>query len=272
MDMDDHKPETHRKNQVVEGLDNEDDTFSQRSYHGRFGFYYRHSKFLNHLLTFFICTGLFVPAVVIHKEGNILVLSLLYAAVVWWLLLQHLPDGTLSRPIVLVWSSGARLINMLPSIFVKVVGYGIPPVALILTAALRADDAHGTRVQRLISCLGLVVLLLVTIAFSKVILVTTSSRIPSSRSCGNGQGGFDLPFGLPRPLNVQLDRVRWILGPLDSVHEDVLWFLPLDTCPRASDTFCPCPSLACYTEFNTVIHDAQQACSHKLGDFSHCQP
>jgi len=147
----------------------DDDTFSQRSYHGRFGFYHRHSKFLNHLLTFFICTGLFIPAVIIRKEGNVLVLSLLYAAVVWWLLLQHLPDGTLSWPFAFVWNGIAKVINMLPSIAVKVIGFGVPPVALILTAALRADDVHGTRVQRLISCLGLVVLILITVAFSKVI-------------------------------------------------------------------------------------------------------
>ncbi|KAG0241718.1 Na+ dependent nucleoside transporter C-terminus-domain-containing protein [Mortierella sp. GBAus27b] len=170
MDMDDHKHNTEAsKAQPVETLENEidDDAFSQRSYHGRFGFYHRHSRFLNHLLTFMICTGLFVPAVVIHKEGNILVISLLYAAVVWWLLLQHLPKGTLSKPIALVWNSGATLVSKLPNIVVKVLGYGIPPLALILTAALRADDVHGTRGQRLISCLGLVVLLLIAIAFSK---------------------------------------------------------------------------------------------------------
>ncbi|KAF9963503.1 hypothetical protein BGZ65_002843 [Modicella reniformis] len=162
--MDDEKDRTGSHH--PEDLEN-DDTFSQRSYHGHFGFYHRHSKILNHLLTFAICTGLFVPAVVIHLEGNILVLSLLYAAVVWWLLLQHLPTGTLSRPIALVWNGGARLINMMPSIAVKIIGYGIPPVALILTAALRGDDSHGTRAERLISCLGLVVLLLMAIAFSK---------------------------------------------------------------------------------------------------------
>ncbi|KAF9365598.1 hypothetical protein BGX34_009321 [Mortierella sp. NVP85] len=159
-------PAASQREAVEETLDN-DDTFSQRSYHGRFAFYHRHSKFLNHLLTFFICTGLFIPAVIIHKEGNILVLSLLYAAVVWWLLLQHLPNGTLSWPFAFVWNGVAKVINMLPSIVVKVIGFGIPPVALILTAALRADDAHGTRGQRLISCLGLVVLILVTVACSK---------------------------------------------------------------------------------------------------------
>ncbi|KAG0290467.1 hypothetical protein BGZ98_003407 [Dissophora globulifera] len=144
-----------------------DDTSSQRSYHGRFGFYYRHTAFFNHLLTFCICTGLFIPAVVIHKEGNILVLSLLFAAIIWWLVVQHLPKGTISGPIAYVWNGGARAIDRTPALIVKVLGYGIPPVALILTAALRADDIHGTRGQRLISCLGLVVLLLITIACSK---------------------------------------------------------------------------------------------------------
>ncbi|KAF8936232.1 Na+ dependent nucleoside transporter C-terminus-domain-containing protein [Dissophora ornata] len=160
--------EAHHEEIQIDDVETEnDDTFSQRSYHGRFGFYYRHKSLFSHLLTFCICTGLFIPAVVIHKTGNILVLSLLYAAIVWWLLLQHLPKGSVAGPIAFVWNGGARLINMLPSIVVKVIGYGVPPVALILTAALRADDIHGTRGQRLISCLGLVVLLLVTIACSK---------------------------------------------------------------------------------------------------------
>ncbi|KAF9574290.1 hypothetical protein EC968_007059 [Mortierella alpina] len=162
--MEDEKAE-HTADQV-EDVDN-DDTFSQRSYHGRFGFYYRHSRVLNHLLTFCICTGLFIPAVILRKEGNVLVLSLLYAAVMWWLLVKNLPKGTISRPIAFVWNGGAKAINSLPKLLVKVIGYGIPPVALILTAALRSDDDHGTRGQRLISCLGLVVLLLLTVATSK---------------------------------------------------------------------------------------------------------
>ncbi|KAI1313429.1 hypothetical protein EDD11_002637 [Mortierella claussenii] len=164
-----HRTASHHEEEEQHQIDEieNDDTFSQRSYHGRFGFYYRHASALNHLLTFLICTGLFIPAVVIHKTGNVLVLSLLYAAVVWWLALQHLPDGSVSRPIAIVWNGGARLINMLPSIVVKIIGYGIPPLALILTAVLRPDDIHGTRGQRLISCLGLVVLLLITLAFSK---------------------------------------------------------------------------------------------------------
>lgn len=257
MDMDDHKPQTHHKEQPVESLEDEDDTFSQRSYHGRFGFYHRHSRFLNHLLTFMICTGLFIPAVVIHKEGNILVISLLYAAVVWWLLLQHLPDGTLSRPIALVWNTCARSVNAMPSVIVKTIGYGIPPLALILTAALRADDDHGTRSQRLISCLGLVVLLLITIAFSKVIYHLLFSLILHHHACARtphhgrcasrrksdhpeaggdgshvgGGTGIDLPFG----LRIMKLLLGWgSTGPcqMDSwsfglVHEDVLQFLPL---------------------------------------------
>ncbi|KAF9287374.1 hypothetical protein BGZ68_001930, partial [Mortierella alpina] len=162
--MEDEKTE-HTADQV-EDVDN-DDTFSQRSYHGRFGFYHRHSKVLNHILTFCICTGLFIPAVILRKEGNVLVLSLLYAAVMWWLLVQNLPKGTISRPIAFVWNGGAKAINSLPKLLVKVIGFGIPPIALILTAALRSDDDHGTRGQRLISCLGLVVLLLLTVATSK---------------------------------------------------------------------------------------------------------
>lgn len=140
------------------------------SYHGRFGFYHQNKSSFHHLLAFLICTGLFIPAVVVHKQGNILVLSLLYGAIVWWIIVQHLPNGAISGPVSKAWTGGGALIRkMLPLWLIRTIGYGVPPVALILTAALRPDDSQGTRGQRLISCLGLVVLLSLTIAFSKVI-------------------------------------------------------------------------------------------------------
>ncbi|KAG0213677.1 hypothetical protein BGX28_003831 [Mortierella sp. GBA30] len=137
------------------------------SYHGRFPVYNKNKTLFQHLLVFAICTGLFIPAVVIHKEGNILVLSLLYAAIIWWLIVRHLPEGTIAGPVGSVWNGGANLIYKLPPWLVKATGFGLPPVALILTAALRPSDANGTRGQRLISCLGLVVLLSVTVLCSK---------------------------------------------------------------------------------------------------------
>ncbi|KAH7055001.1 Na+ dependent nucleoside transporter C-terminus-domain-containing protein [Linnemannia elongata] len=137
------------------------------SYHGRFPFYHRNKTNFRHLLAFLVCTGLFVPAVVIHKEGNVLVLSLLYAAIVWWLLVQHLPKGTITRPVGAVWNGGANMLSTLPPWLVRAFGYGLPPLALLLTAALRPEDAQGTRGQRLISCLGLVVLLSLTVLCSK---------------------------------------------------------------------------------------------------------
>jgi len=144
-----------------------DDTFSQRSYHGKFPFYHRHSFMINHLIFLIVCTALFVPAVVIHKDGNILVLSLLYGASVWFVAARLLPEGVLSGPFIKTWELGANIIDKIPPLIVKIVGYGIPPLALILTAALRSDNEHGTRGQRLISCLGLVVLLAFTTLFSK---------------------------------------------------------------------------------------------------------
>ncbi|KAG0026083.1 hypothetical protein BGZ82_009642, partial [Podila clonocystis] len=138
------------------------------SYHGRFAYYHQHKTSIQHLLVFLVCTGLFIPAVVIHKEGNVLVLSLLYAAIVWWLIVRHLPKGTISGPVSRTWmGAGALMRKLLPLWLIRTIGYGVPPVALILTAALRPSDSAGTRGQRLISCLGLVVLLLLTIAFSK---------------------------------------------------------------------------------------------------------
>lgn len=139
------------------------------SYHGRFIFYHQHKTSIHHLLAFLICTGLFIPAVVIHKQGNVLVLSLLYAAILWWLIVQHLPHGAISGPVSRTWTgAGAIMRKLLPLWMIRTIGYGVPPVALILTAALRPSDSAGTRGQRLISCLGLVVLLLLTIACSKV--------------------------------------------------------------------------------------------------------
>lgn len=151
-----------------------EEELEEEEYTGRFPFYNTHRSLINHILTFLIITGLFIPAAILHKEGNLLVLSLLYAAVVWWLLLQHLPVGSVSGPISAVWNGGAHVIEMLPPLVVKIIGYGIPPLALILTAALRADDTHGTRAQRLISCLGLVVLLGITVACSKVTQTNSS--------------------------------------------------------------------------------------------------
>ncbi|KAF9145214.1 hypothetical protein BGX30_009960 [Mortierella sp. GBA39] len=162
---DDHPD--HQELDIHEEHQEEEYEEEEEEYTGRFPFYNTHRSLINHIITFLIITGLFIPAVILRKEGNILVLSLLYAAVVWWLLLQHLPVGSVSGPIAAVWNGGAHVIEMLPPLGVKIIGYGVPPLALILTAALRADDMHGTRAQRLISCLGLVVLLCITIACSK---------------------------------------------------------------------------------------------------------
>ncbi|KAF9132441.1 hypothetical protein BGX30_012652 [Mortierella sp. GBA39] len=143
------------------------DSSIAESYHGRFPFLHRNKTNFHHLLFFLVCTGLFIPAVVIHKEGNVLVLSLLYGAIVWWLFVRHLPEGTIARPVGAVWNGGADLLSRLPVWLVRAVGYGVPPLALILTAALRPDDSQGTRGQRLISCLGLAVLLSFTVLCSK---------------------------------------------------------------------------------------------------------
>ncbi|KAG9063424.1 hypothetical protein KI688_004307 [Linnemannia hyalina] len=159
--------EKRHSNSANSGYHHNRDSSIAESYHGRFPFYHRNKTNFHHLLAFLVCTGLFIPAVVIHKEGNVLVLSLLYGAIVWWLFVQHLPKGTIARPVGAVWNAGADLLSRLPVWLVRAVGYGVPPLALILTAALRPDDSHGTRVQRLISCLGLVVLLSITILCSK---------------------------------------------------------------------------------------------------------
>ncbi|KAF9303371.1 hypothetical protein BGZ74_003846 [Mortierella antarctica] len=92
-------------------------------YHGRFAFYHQHKASIRHLLALLICTGLFIPAVVIHKQGSVLVLSLLYAAIVWWLIVLHLPEGTISGPVSRAWTgSGALIRKMLPLWLIRAIG------------------------------------------------------------------------------------------------------------------------------------------------------
>ncbi|KAF9213556.1 hypothetical protein BGZ59_005164 [Podila verticillata] len=169
-----HARHGHQQHHLEEpGNDTKEDSLSPSIsdtsfYHGWFGFYHQNKSSIHHLLAFLICTGLFIPAVVVHKEGNVLVLSLLYGAILWWLVLRHLPNGTISGPVSRSWTgAGALMRKMLPLWLIRTIGYGIPPLTLILTAALRPNDSQGTRGQRLISCLGLVVLLSLTIVFSK---------------------------------------------------------------------------------------------------------
>ncbi|KAF8951769.1 hypothetical protein CPC16_010099 [Podila verticillata] len=99
-----HARHGHQQHHLEEpGNDTKEDSLSPSIsdtsfYHGWFGFYHQNKSSIHHLLAFLICTGLFIPAVVVHKEGNVLVLSLLYGAILWWLVLRHLPNGTISGP------------------------------------------------------------------------------------------------------------------------------------------------------------------------------
>ncbi|KAG0233983.1 hypothetical protein BGW41_001281 [Actinomortierella wolfii] len=161
-----HQPEVHEITE--EGfVDTEANLEAEPEYNGRFGLYYRHRAMWNRIITFIVCTAFFVPAVVLRKEGNVLILSLLYGFIVLRLIAKSLPSGTLTWPIRKVWFAGASIVHRLPKLLVRVIGYGIPPVILILTAVLRPNDANGTRIQRLISCLGLAVFILIAFAFSK---------------------------------------------------------------------------------------------------------
>ncbi|KAG0283568.1 hypothetical protein BGZ97_008485, partial [Linnemannia gamsii] len=49
-----------------------EDEVEEEEYTGRFPFYNTHRSLINHIITFLIITGLFIPAVIIHKEGNLL--------------------------------------------------------------------------------------------------------------------------------------------------------------------------------------------------------
>ena len=109
----------------------------------------------------------FIVALVLNKGGPISVLSVLYGFTTLYLISAHVPDGTFARPTYAVWEHGARAVNSLPLIVRQVVGYGIWPAAMILTAVIRPDDENGTRVQRVISLCGLTFFVLVLFVTSR---------------------------------------------------------------------------------------------------------
>lgn len=103
----------------------------------------------------------------LNKGGPISVLAVAYGFTTLYLIAAHTPDGTFSRPVSAIWSKSAEGINHLPLRLRQVIGYGIFPVALILTAVVRDDNEHGTRVQRIISLCGLLFFVLALYATSR---------------------------------------------------------------------------------------------------------
>ncbi|GJJ69188.1 hypothetical protein EMPS_01534 [Entomortierella parvispora] len=108
-----------------------------------------------HGIAWLLFTAFFIVALVLDKGGPISVLSVLYAFTTLYLISAHVPDGTFARPTYAVWERSAKAVNSVPLLARQVIGYGIWPVAMTLTAVIRPDNENGTRVQRVISLCGL---------------------------------------------------------------------------------------------------------------------
>ncbi|KAF8936228.1 Na+ dependent nucleoside transporter C-terminus-domain-containing protein [Dissophora ornata] len=127
----------------------------------------KHFRMLTHLALWMCFTAFLVAAIVLNENGPISVLSVFYGFFTMFLIVQYAPEGIFSRAAFAVWSAGADVIERIPLKVRQVVGYGIFPVALILTAVVRGDNESGTRVQRVISLCGLLIFTLALYATSR---------------------------------------------------------------------------------------------------------
>ncbi|KAG0055506.1 hypothetical protein BGZ83_008382 [Gryganskiella cystojenkinii] len=132
-----------------------------------FGMRQKRFTLLWHAVFWVLFTAYFIVAVVLNKGGPISVLAVIYGFTTLYLISAHVPDNTFAGPTYAVWDMGAKAANGIPLIARQVVGYGIWPVAMILTAVIRPDDENGTRVQRVISLCGLALFVLTLWATSR---------------------------------------------------------------------------------------------------------
>ncbi|KAF9582562.1 hypothetical protein BGW38_000057 [Lunasporangiospora selenospora] len=122
---------------------------------------------LVHAVIWVLFTAFLIAAIIIKKGDPISVLAVAYAFTTLYFISCHVPDQTFSRPTHACWSAGAGVIERLPTLARQVIGYGLFPVAMILTAVVREDNDHGTRVQRVISLCGLLFFLLALFVTSR---------------------------------------------------------------------------------------------------------
>ncbi|KAG0352146.1 hypothetical protein BGZ54_002933, partial [Gamsiella multidivaricata] len=132
-----------------------------------FGLHQRRFRQLSHLVFWLCFTAFLIAAIILNKNGPISVLAVAYGFTTLYLIAAHTPDRTFARPTHAIWNMGAGVASKLPLRVRQIVGYGIFPVALLLTAVVRADNEHGTRVQRIISLCGLLIFLLALYATSR---------------------------------------------------------------------------------------------------------
>ncbi|KAF9111583.1 hypothetical protein BGX27_004726 [Mortierella sp. AM989] len=119
------------------------------------------------VIIWILFTAFLVVAAVLKKNGPISVVAVAYGFYTMYIIAANTPEGTFARPASSVWSAGAGALEKIPEKPRKAVGYAIFPIAMILTAVVREDNEHGTRVQRVISLCGLTFFLLALYATSR---------------------------------------------------------------------------------------------------------
>ncbi|KAF9429974.1 hypothetical protein BGZ76_001041 [Entomortierella beljakovae] len=120
-----------------------------------------------HIFTWLLFTAFLVVAAVLKKNGPISVVAVAYGFYTLYLISCHTPDGTFAKPASSIWNSSASALLRIPARIRQSIGYAIFPIAMILTAVIREDNDHGTRVQRVISLCGLAFFLLALFATSR---------------------------------------------------------------------------------------------------------
>lgn len=124
-------------------------------------------KMLVHGFLWVCFTAFLVVSIVLNKNGPISVLAVAYGFTTLYLISAYSPADTFARPAKATWNAGAGAVGKLPLRIRQTIGYGIFPVAMILTAVIPEDDTNGTRVQRVISLCGLLLFVLGLYATSR---------------------------------------------------------------------------------------------------------
>ncbi|KAG0339571.1 hypothetical protein BG000_001804 [Podila horticola] len=127
----------------------------------------RHFTALVHAFIWVVFTAYLIAAIVLNKGSPISVLSVAYAFVTLFFIAAHTPDNFFASRASAAWDGTAAVLTKIPLRVRQIVGYGVWPTALILTAVIRDSNEHGTRVQRIISLCGLTLFVLLLWATSR---------------------------------------------------------------------------------------------------------
>ncbi|KAF9094682.1 hypothetical protein BGX23_001746 [Mortierella sp. AD031] len=145
------------------GYDDHEETKEEKV----FGLRKKLFKMMLHAFLWLCFTAFLVVAIVLDKGGPISVLAVAYGFTTLYLISTYTPDNFFARPASNTWKASAGAIGKVPLRVRQIVGYGIFPIAMILTAVIPDDDVNGTRVQRIISLCGLLLFVLGLYATSR---------------------------------------------------------------------------------------------------------